>query len=361
MPHKKKATKRVPRIPKAVQDLVSIDRNPRTEMAADGLTRHQADVLSDVVRRRVEPSGPFSMNKALTGLTTAAPGRETAAVLGRFVTDEQEAASDRQIAALNLGRLADRHAQRALIRALEVRQTGVRRQVIKALGTFGDPQALAALRALRPRHPGLVQQLALARSLITHRLGIEGDDLDFRSGVKREPGSDDEMIELSLGLFRPRTLKRERELFRGGSYGIEISEQLGLRLRAGLARWTVFTNNDLGGLRSFSRLSQRPWITALLARMDLRTKTSAVQYVVLTDPRPRSIAIMVMRTDGEHFYSGSLTRPGGLLSFDIRDIARRGTAPTNIRGRVSGRGVTLDVATPFGIRQNTREGEAIQA
>jgi hypothetical protein len=108
-----------------------------------------------------------------------------------------------------------------------------------------------------------------------------------------------------------------------------------------------------------SRIFERPWITALLARIHEPTNSSAVQYVVLSDPDDAGARIMVVRTDGEPFYSGNLTRPKGLLSFVVRDIARKGTAPTNVRGRLTSRGVEFDVRIPFGRRRDQNTGDAV--
>lgn len=54
---------------------------------------------------------------------------------------------------------------------------------------------------------------------------------------------------------------------------------------------------------------------------------------------------------GEAVYSGELKQPRGLLSFVVHDIARRGTAPTNVRGHLTARGVEFDVRIPFGRRK----------
>ena len=98
---------------------------------------------------------------------------------------------------------------------------------------------------------------------------------------------------------------------------------------------------------------------ALLARHDERTKSAAVQYVVLSDPDGDGARIMVVRTDGELVYSGELSRPRGLLSFAVRDIARRGTAPTNVKGHLTTRGVELEVSIPFGRRIDPSTGEEV--
>jgi hypothetical protein len=106
----------------------------------------------------------------------------------------------------------------------------------------------------------------------------------------------------------------------------------------------------------------RPWITALLARFDERTKSNAVQYVVLTDPDDAGARIMVVRPDGELFYTGHATKRGsGLFSFAMLDVERPGTAPTKVTGHLTPKGISLDLTIPFGRRKNKSHGDAVVA
>ena len=66
-----------------------------------------------------------------------------------------------------------------------------------------------------------------------------------------------------------------------------------------------------------------------------------------------------VRADGELVYSGRHGRSRGLLSFVVRDIDRRGTAPTHVRGHLTARGVEFDVKIPFGQRKAVRPGETV--
>ena len=238
----------------------------------------------------------------------------------------------------------------------------IRLEVLKGLGCIGDAAVLDALDRIERVEPGPEsRQLAFAKALISHRLGMTRSDLVYRAGVERVARPDDSLIELTLRPIRPRTIARERELLEGSAYSISTSDKVGFALRAGRAQWIVFVNGELtsGGIFSrSSRIFERPWVTALLTRHNDLGPTSAVQYVVLTDPDKDGATLMVVRTDGELFYSGRLARPDGVLGFLVRDIARRGTAPTNVRGRLTSRGIEFDVLIPFGTRRDQRTGDA---
>jgi hypothetical protein len=51
----------------------------------------------------------------------------------------------------------------------------------------------------------------------------------------------------------------------------------------------------------------------------------------------------------------------GAFAFNMADVDRPGTAPTNVSGRVSTKGIELDVTFPFGTRVGTRQTEAVIA
>jgi len=339
--------------------LAGVDRERCGRVAVEDLTADEiADLKQIVQRRRVLPEG-VSMAHAVTTLTRAEPSHHVARTLGTLVADESQPATARAAAAINLRLIPGAAAQNQLIAGLKTRDRLVRLQAIKSLGTFGDDEALAALRRLRPaKDQEMERQLAFAKALIAHRLGVAEPALEFRRGAARTPGKPKEMIELRLWPKLARTVRADRERLTGSRYGIELGDR-GFGLQAGRASWTVLVNREIQEAGGLTQIFERPWITALLARWDLQSNTSAVQYVVLTDPAPRSTEILVVRTDGEIFYSGRAVRGDGLFRFDVRDVERPGTAPTNVKGRLTARGVELDVTVPFGTRKNARAGEPV--
>lgn len=340
-----------------VSRLIAPERDRRADATTFKLNKNQIADLKGVVQRRLVPPGAFNLADAMTALAGVEQSTDVAKILGRVLTNEKEAAVDRAVAAVNLRYMPGRIAQGQLVKNLGSKDRHVRLAVVQSLGTFGDRDALLALRKLRPSKGTAVdRQLAFAKSLIAHRLGSSSDRLPFRLGAKRESGAADDMVSLKLRPKLKKTVRKDRELLRGSTYGVELGDR-GFGLRAGRASWTVFLNREIEQLGGFGQLFDRPWITALLARWDFQIRLSSVQYIVLTDPAPKSTEIAVVRTDGELFYSGRLTRKAGLLRFDIRDIDRPGTAPTNVSGRVTARGVELETTVPFGLRKNVRTGE----
>jgi len=353
-----------PTLPPRLRKLVSPDQRALTEVVARRLTTREIAALKEIVSKKTSRPGEASVARALSALAVREPSAETARVLAKFVTNERESPTDRAVAATSLRLIPLPEARAGLIKALAVAEPIVRIEAIKSLGCIGDEEALAALGKVRPRRGAEQRQLAFAKALIAHRLGLKKEDMPFRAGVARRPGEKDELIRLSLGPMRRSTIAAERKLLRGSEYGIPFSEKVGFGLRAGKARWTVFVNGELTDEGVFARspkVFERPWVAAVLARFDEYTGSTSPQYVVLTDPEGNGATLMVVRTDGELFYSGRLTRPKGLLSFSVRDVARPGTAPTNVKGRLTTRGVELDVSIPFGRRKDPSPGEEVVA
>lgn len=351
-------------LPPGLRRLIDPDERILSHQVAQDMSAGEVASLRELVAQRTERPSDASLSRAIGALAVRDPSAETATILAAFAHDERETPVDRAVAAASMRLVATSEAREGLMALLDTPEPTVRVEAIKSLGCIGDEAALRALERAEPTSEGAEgRQLAFARALIAHRLGQPSTHLPFRAGVARRAGRPDQLIDLSLRRVRPQTTAAELQRMTGSDYAISLSERVGFALRAGRARWSVFVNGGLteggGVFARSSRIFERPWITALLARIDERTKTSAVQYVVLSDPEPNLARIMVVRTDGELVYSGELTRPRGLLSFVVRDVARKGTAPTNVRGHLTSRGVEFDVNIPFGRRRNPSTGEAV--
>jgi len=347
------------RISPQLRRQIARDRGQCGLLREKALTPGELAALKAIVQRRQALPADLNMEHAITALVNAEPSHHVARTLGALVADENESPAVRAVAAINLRLIPGPTAQRHLLDNLSTGDRRLRLHLIRSLGSFGDLEALTALRRLRPASDTpLGRQLAFAKALIAHRHGMPEPALEFRRGAKRSAGKPSEMIELSLRPKLKKTVRDDLARLRGSRFGIELGDR-GFGLRAGRASWTVFVNQEIEAAGGLQQIFDRPWITALLARWDFQTRTSTVQYVVLTTPAPRSTEILVVRTDGEVLYSGRATRGQGLFGFEMRDIERPGTAPTNVKGRLTTRGVQLDLTVPFGLRRHSQVGDAV--
>jgi len=77
---------------------------------------------------------------------------------------------------------------------------------------------------------------------------------------------------------------------------------------AGRAKWILLLNKKYSEGKHANTLGKQKLIIGLLSRWVKETGTYAVQYIVMSNPQDDSIAIMVVRTDGEVFYRAAEAR-----------------------------------------------------
>jgi hypothetical protein len=304
----------------------------------------------------VVPAFTPDLANAMEILIHADDTPETVRIIGEVIKDPWRSAAERAVAATLLGRSTDSTTPGILSELLDIEDTSVQIQVVKSLAAVGTPDQLAPLREIdAPPGSPLHKQATFARDVIAHRAGMEIEEPIQARGIKRESGEPEEMIDLTFRPITKKKLANDRDKLDGPIYNMPIADK-GFRLTAGKAEWSVLTNAEMSEAGGFGAMFQRPWLTALLARIEPRTTRSNVQYVVLSHPSGRGARINVFRTDGELMYTGSMKRAKDLLEFSMRDVARKATAPTNVSGRITKQGPVLITTVPFGSRHDQRTG-----
>lgn len=288
------------------------------------------------------------------GVLAARGGVTERRILSRVLARSDEEPELRAAAAIYLGRLPGRFSESRLIECLAEPKGMVRYNIIQALGCIGGAKALEALSKIRVgRDPYIRKQLIFAKTLISYRLGIDKHDIPFVEGVKRKAGADEDLIELAMTTANAREIGIALNRLQGSDYNIKVSPEKGFKVTAGRAEWILFLNKDsLSRKLILPAILKKKMITGLLTRKVPETNEYAVQYLVLTRPRKLALEIMVVRTDGEVFYSGRGSVSAGSLSFQISDIKRPGTAPTLVSGLLGPKNkVEFKVLIPFGRRK----------
>lgn len=341
--------------------IVATDRLPLSEPGARRLTPTEVASLKQLASRKVRPPGEANVGRAIAALALREPSPQVARILARFLADEREDRTDRATAAIGLRLMSSQAARAGLVAALRTPDHVVRLETLKSLGAIGDADALTALtRMSPPEHEAERRQLALAKALIAHRLGRRGHRLTFRRGAS-SPGARKDRTKMSLRSLKPATVRSHVDSLRGTSYDIPLSHRVAFTVDVESVRWTLFVNEEVAGDGDFSGLDRRPWLAGLVARWDERTKSCAVQHLILTDPLTRGAALTVVRSDGRVSHAGRVSLPDGPLSFAVRDVARRGGAPFGVEGRVTARGVELDLSLASGRRRKQDTGDAVAA
>jgi hypothetical protein len=156
-------------------------------------------------------------------------------------------------------------------------------------------------------------------------------------------------------MIRRRKVGSAMERFEGSNYGIELSQSIGFQVTAGKAKWVLFVKKRSAEDGIIKSINRNKTIMGLLSRWVVETGEYQPQYVVLTNPvEDGQVQIMVVRSDGEVFYSGKAAVKRNILSFIMSDIKRPGTAPTKVKGKLTLRGVQLEVTIPSKRREGKR-------
>jgi HEAT repeat protein len=283
--------------------------------------------------------------------------------LTRILGRRREDADLRIVAATLLLQMEPEQAERALLRNLGTDEPDVRYRIIKSLGRVGGMRALRRLDRLpAPAGEAEAKGLAFAKALIAYRHGIDRDDIAFVKGVRRKPGVPGQLLELRIKrvLSGPRIAEVVDSLGQD-TFGIQLTRDLVFDIDVGRAHWTLLLNRDANREGMLERIGERRWLLGLLALRAPATGTHSVQYVVLTKPVGAQTQILVLRSDGELVYSGQAELSPEGLGFHVSDVKRRGTAPTRVEGRLTGRGFQLSVVLPFRMRKDKRRAQTESA
>jgi hypothetical protein len=342
-------------LPPRVERIVAPDARHPSPAAIAELDEQDLAVLRQIALRAIALPEGWMTGRAISALAQRDPSAETALILSRVVGNRAELLPNRQLAAARLAQVDPQAAEQELIKRLDVDEPPVRAEIIKSLGSIGRPSALAALDAVQGDLAAHVaRQLAFAKALIAYRHNLDRDDLLFPVGATREPGTPDQMIDLTLRNLKADALPPLLGRFSGNRYGLDLSDRLGFELDARRAHWVLYMNRQLEEAGLIASLARRKYITGLLSLHEPRTNTYSPQYVVLTNPKGGEIAISVVRTDGEVFYTGKAGLSRGVLNFQVQDVERPGTAPTNVAGKLTARGIRFSLRIPFGQRTNQK-------
>lgn len=146
--------------------------------------------LTDSGKLALNPDQLSLVRNVIAGTDTSFPRTQAISLLRTSVVpdkyrdfqqlleNEHEDPSVRYLAARSLGRINTPEAVEILINNSQIRDEYVLAGVMLALGRIGDRNALEAISRVKESATGLAaSQAEFAAALISHRLGLEGNDL----------------------------------------------------------------------------------------------------------------------------------------------------------------------------------------
>lgn len=257
--------------------------------------------------------------------------------LAALLENENESPRIRYLAALTLGRIRTAEALRILVRNVETRDEGVQAAVMRSLGRLGDRSALDAIAAVMGKTGGMAERDArFAAALISHRLGLEGNDLP----VPEEK----DYLDILPGAARPiqfiRADAADAEFclrsLAADPFGIEFAEQPMYLVRCGRTVLMVVFARELFAPSRLRSLEERKTIAGVVALRNPTSGLYSVSLLILTSPaRPANgFHVLLAHPHGKVAYGGSARVEEDTAEFSIRAVAHPGAFAVRIQGRL---------------------------
>jgi hypothetical protein len=281
--------------------------------------------------------------------SSQAPNR--AELLRTVLENDGDDSKHRRLAAIALWRVNTAEAREALLAAAEtVDDPSVLTGVVKSLGRVGDQRALAAIQAIRDRSEGtLAAQASFAASLISHRLGLPGNDLPVPRKYEKMPRSNQGSIQLAAPAAEE--VERFLEDFKNEPYDVDLSRESLRQVFCTGATWMLALSRDFAAV-DHAALRQRKSVAGLLASKNPESGRYSVAFLLFTAPGEGKdqVDVLIHRSTGEQAWAGAITSGGqGKASFAIHTAGRLGIVPIEVEGVLSGHGkleLTRAVSAP---------------
>jgi hypothetical protein len=257
--------------------------------------------------------------------------------LQKVLENENELDSMRYLAAINLGKINTPVALEILISNSQISHVRVLEGIVIALGRIGGKSALDVVSRVRNHYQtGFIASYAnFAASLISYRLGLDGNELPFPT--------EDKFLEVSPNASRQFPISRAREneaefCLRCVAYkpfGIEFSEEHMYKIHMKRTPWMILFNSDfVGHPDSVQRMRSRKAIWGAIAKTNVESKLYHIAYLLLTSPSKESniVNILIHRTNGDLIFGGKMQLKCNRSKFIIRTLDRPGALPVHIEG-----------------------------
>ena len=266
---------------------------------------------------------------------------DSANLLNKVLETDTEKQEFRRLAAIGLWRLNSNKAIGHLKNALKTVKAPVPLiAVVKCLGRVGDDETLKAIMRIGQTAQGvLASQASFAASLISYRLGLEGNDLPMPSQFYGIPRSTSQKIKFTVAS------KKESEQFINclaqEPYGIRISNKTPIQFSCPGGGWMIGFNSDVAGANALMILRQRKTFLGIVAAKHSEDNRYSASYLIFTSPHSEEarIDILISRITGEICWAGTTTSiTARQAKFLIKTAGRLGIMPLELEGYVRANG-----------------------
>jgi hypothetical protein len=279
-----------------------------------------------------------------------ARGRDLAAVLSDAATPLRL----RHLAAAQLGRVDSEVARLALTQALATPDRRLAGAIARSLGRIGDRAALRALvKASASLSGAALTQAHFAIRLVAHRLDLALPELPEES-PEASPAPPVGLGPFELGPAGGVEIQMALRALAHEPFGIELDERSAHSIRCDGAQCVLLWNRSLDLATDPRRLLTRKALAGIVARRAQGADAYAASLVLLTSPdaEGRAVSVAVHQTNGTVTLIGRARPRGEGLAFELGSVQRRGAFAARIEGTLVGSAIVLDVARVASWRHN---------
>lgn len=259
------------------------------------------------LQRRVrESEDPEEAGAALRSLLRRRT-RPPTGLLTELVTARSRPVELRTMAAVELGKHTGPEVQDALVEAVSDRDHAVVRRAAEALGRIGDEDAHAKLRRLRPRDPSVKESVDFARTLLSYRLGLDGDLLDAPRPEEVPTRRRGAQMDVDIDRADDAVVERAFEDARRAVPGIELGRPGALSMRCDGDDFVAAFTEQVTAAESLQWLGDRSAVLMTVLRRPAVLDEYGVHMYVLTHPDDDGrLRLFVTRSTGVVVLTGAV-------------------------------------------------------
>jgi hypothetical protein len=278
--------------------------------------------------------------------------------LEMLLQNNNEPSTIRFLAATGLGRIGDSAAKEILNQSITSESDEqVLAAMANALGRIGDEYSLNQITQAKQRMTAdfAASKAQFAISLISYRLGLEGNDIPF-------PNEDD-FLDTPTDAFQMEISEASEEEIKicklslvTEPFGIELADRPAFQIKYDMGVGMALLNRDIVGEQGVQLLSQRKALVGVFADKTEEYGTYSVSYLVFSSPNQRSgeINLIATRPDGIVVSAGKarIIEPEN-IEFSIRAVSQLGVFAMVIEGIIQNRNLQIKTARFSPVIQNS--------
>lgn len=252
-----------------------------------------------------------------------------------LLEDQSETPRIRRLAAMCLERVQTPAALASLIKNTQIRDEEVLSAVLMALGRRGNQAALEAILRVEDKVTAFIAtQARFAAALVSHRLGLPGNDLPFPDSKEFLEPTTRDVSPIQINLAGESEAEMSLRALDRVLLEIEFARECIYQVRCERVIHMVAFNQDFTGANDFKKLIQRKALLAVVTTRSAESKAHYVTWLVLTSPvkQANAFQILISRPDGQLIFGGTGRITERNAEFSIRAVARPGGNPVQLEG-----------------------------